>query len=756
MYERLGKFTHEHRWAVIAAWLLAAALLRAAAPAWSDVALDGDLDQLPPDTTTYRATRLNEAAFPHDRTKSQLVVVFAREGEALTPADRQFALATARELEAAAGLPLVDRVWTTETPIIGPTMASPAGHAERIVARLTNDIMAADNIRVLAEVERLIDSRRAAAPAGLEIGVTGSAAVGGDMLRASKESLRNTDRTTIVLVAAALALIYRSVWLIAVPLAAIGVAALVSLDLLALLAGWTRARPESWLDVRVFTTTRIFVVVLLFGAGTDFCLFLIARFRELRAAGASQGEAVAAAVKNVGGAITASAATTIVGLAMMAFADFGKFAYSGPAIAVGLSVALAVCLTLAPALLATGLGRHVSIGVATTHEPWSPFWTRLTDGILRWPAALMAASVVLAAPLAWRGAHTRVTYDIFSELSPGTTSRRGTALLSKHFPPGENGPLTVLASLPHGDLGSDDGRFKIAELNKRLYDLEGVDKVRSLYRPMGEAPGEVSFSLQGFSSLVAASSPLAKETFVSRKPGEDVDVTRLFVVLKDEPFSTAAVDTVERIERALREVRADRDSAWHVATFELLGVTSGVRDLERVTLADRSRLQWLVAAAVLAVILVLLRRPVVCLYLICTVLASYFVTLGLVDLVFGAIDGASYAGLDWKVPLFLFVILVAVGQDYNIYLVTRVFEEQRRHGPQEGLRRAMVQTGGIITSCGVIMAATFASMIAGSLRGMVELGVALSLGILLDTFVVRTALVPAFLALLARRSSTHV
>lgn len=755
MFHRIGRFAHDHRWIVIGAWIVAAIALRVAAPPWRDVARDSDLGELPAHTTTYQAARLNAKAFPDDRTASQIVVAFVRSDQPLTPADRQAALRVAAQLGKLPDLPLVGEVWTEKTPVIGDMLTSPGGHAVQVVARLSNDFMAVDNMRLMGEVERLVDDARREAPAGLEIGISGSAAIGGDLLGAMAESLRNTEWTTIVAVAIALGVIYRSLWLVVVPLGCIAAATLASIDLLALLAKWSQVRGEVWPEFRVYSTTQIFIVVLMFGAGTDFCLFLIARFRELRGEGASQRDAVIEAVGRVGGAITASAMTTIAGLVMMVFSQFGKFTYSGPAIAISLTVALAVCLTLAPALLSTRVGRRVTgeresdslddaVGVNRA-------WVWLANLVTARPGVVLATSLLAAAPLAWYGLGSQVTYDIFSELPRDSTSRRGTELLLRHLPPGEIGPLTILASLPGEDFSSEAGRLKIAELSKRLFDLDGVDKVRSLYRPTGVAPGAVSlFSGRGIASIVASGSPLAEATFVSHAPEVGGSVTRLTAILSDGPFSPAAVETVARIERALAELKAEEDSPWKDAQFEMLGVTSGIRDLERVTIVDRQRIQWLVTAAVFVVILVLLRRPVICVYLIATVLINYLVTLGVVRLILGSIHGADYPGLDWKAPIFLFVILVAVGQDYNIFLVTRVFEEQRRWGPLEGLRRGLVQTGGIITSCGIIMAATFGSMMAGSLPEMAEMGMALALGILLDTFVVRTILVPAFLAILAR------
>lgn len=324
--------------------------------------------------------------------------------------------------------------------------------------------------------------------------------------------------------------------------------------------------------------------------------------------------------------------------------------------------------------------------------------------------------------------------------------------------------MTILVFHEAGGLDdSQPAREKIRRLAQSLYDLQYVDSqghtvrpvtsVRSLVEPLGEPPQRFGF-FSGLRKGLVRGHHRTKSTYLAQSPEYTGKLTRLDVVTRYDPFSAESIRLLDRLEDDLWSLRDDPSSEWRGAEFHFVGTTAGIRDLKRVTTSDLVLIQQLVPIAVLAVLVVLLRRTWISVYLILTVLLGYYVSIGCTEMFFSWLYGETFVGLDWKVPMFLFVILIAVGEDYNIYLVTRVFEEQSKLGPVEGLRVALVRTGGIITSCGVIMAGTFASMTTGTLRATSELGVALAFGVMLDTCVIRTVLVPAFLAILARRAQT--
>ncbi len=545
--------------------------------------------------------------------------------------------------------------------------------------------------------------------------------------------------------------------LVAVPLLTIAASLLVATDVLAQLAVWMSPENWSWSSFRIFKTTKIFIIVVLFGAGTDYCLFLIARCRESVRGGLRPADAVRESLWSVGPALLASALTTVLGLAMMGWSEFGKFSSSGPAIAVGLLVTLAASLTLAPALIrliqvkfAAGLEAFAVLPASAPERSGrrpraARLWQSLARVVTAHPALVLLLSVFLLSPLAIQGWNVPVTYDLVSELRAGRPSRQGMHLLESHFEVGQLAPLTVLVQSNSGDYLSDSGREEIARLGKQLCDLAGVAKVLSLDQPFGDPPGATRlFSSAGLATMAARHNPDVEANFVSVEPHIAGQVARLQVLFHHNPFSAQALETLDRVQQTLLSLKARPQ--WRDTVFEVAGVTAGIHDLREITLSDRHRIQWLVVLAVYVVLLALLRRPLVAAYLILTVLLTYFVTIGATEIVFAGLYGDSYVGIDWKVPIFLFVILVAVGEDYNIYIVTRILEEQPRLGHLAGIRAAVERTGGVVTSCGVIMAGTFIAMTTGTLRGMTELGFALSLGILLDTFVVRTLLVPAFMA----------
>ena len=395
------------------------------------------------------------------------------------------------------------------------------------------------------------------------------------------------------------------------------------------------------------------------------------------------------------------------------------------------------------------------------HDAARPsFWQRVGDALLRRPGAIWLGSVAVMLPFAVFALtqYSNWNYGLVSALPEQTPSVRGTRMLVQHFSPGMTGPITVLFHDAKLDFRSPEGRQALAELTERLQKRKDELKIadlRSAATPTGITPAAREADAQ-----LAALSPSARETLRDRTvaryfsdTGElEGHVARLDVISTLDPLSRVGIGGLNNL---IKELPKELPKAFHNSEIAFIGPTATLSDLQDVTTSDLRRIEILVPAVVLLILILVLRDVFVSLYLIASVLFSYFVTLGLTFAVFWLLDPAGFAGLDWKVPILLFAILVAVGEDYNIFLMTRVHEERERHGPTQGVITALVKTGGIISSCGFIMAGTFASLLSGSLLELRQLGFALAVGVLLDTLVVRPILVPAFLLLIHRPSAVQ-
>jgi putative drug exporter of the RND superfamily len=845
MFHFLGRVVRRAWPLLLAGWALVLLGTWYFAPPWSKVAQDQELAGLPADVPSREAEKLYAEAFPQDKSASNVVVVLHRPGDVgrignppdapdslkddlqfiedvLEPGLRQIAEAEgglayeikptdeplfSDESKPPAPPPqrsIIARIRTPNAPGAGALLVSPDRKALLVVVDLTPEFMSRRNWEVIDKIIDLTNQLRdqGKVPAGLEMAVTGSAVIGRDHSLAELRSIRSTGLLTVLLVAGLLIFIYRAPLLAVIPLATVYLAVQISLNVLGLLAeaGY----------IQIFQGLQIYITILAYGAGVDYCLFLTARYKEELDRGAEPVDAVAGAVGAVGAALAASAATVMFGIAMMTFASFGQFHEAGFAVPLSLLMVLAATLTFSPALLclagrwafwpmkareAAGDGRAAMVG-RFANPPYGVrvalawvfatgwlerIWERLGEVLLRRAGTVWLVAVAVMAPFAVAGGllYNHLSYDVIGNLPADASSVAGTRLLQQHFPAGVVGPIDVLLVAPNVDFRGDQGRALAERLTDRLRDQRqelGLADVRSLTAPLGiTKAAENDFSGLDLPKEERAEGikRAALDHYTAGLGKRTRDATRLELVLDQPPFSEQGIDALGRIEQAVREALPDDvrpDAQLYVA-----GTTASIRDYAAVMQKDRRRIELLVLAAVfviLAVLLllprfvaavkewaagedvfvilvVLLRRFLVPVYLLLSVLFSYYTTLGVAFAVFWLLDPAGFAGIDWKVAIFLFTILIAVGEDYNIFLMTRVDEEQRRHGPLRGITEALDRTGPIISSCGIIMAGTFASLLlSGALTEMKQLGFALAFGVLLDTFIVRPILVPAFLILL--------
>lgn len=758
MFKFLCQLPVRHPWKVCLIWLVFAGGVTIVAPNWQENSHDDDIRFLPPSYASVRGYHLLERAFPQDVFASRVIFAIERADAPLTETDYALidqAVEALQELRRQQPELQISSIVSHREPLMGKRLISADRHCILIQVSLNTPYVAIQTALSVEKAEEVIRPIFSA-PGSPTLHVTGPAGIGRDLLVASARSLDHTTVATIALVIVVLLLIYRSPMLALVPLVTIGVATWVALQVLALVT----LIP----GVQLVNISQVFSIVILFGAGTDYCLFLISRYQEELHAGAPKATALSGSLHAVAGALLASAGTVMVGLGLMGFAEFRKISCAGPVIAIGLAIALAASLTLTPALLSI-LGRRAfwprEINPGLPKAASDATWNRISRFVIHHPVLVLTATLAVMTPFAIIGLKVQPSFRPTGDLSPKSKSVQGVATIARRFPAGESGPITVLLVSP-SDWNTPEGRQQITQLCRGFARIDNVAEVRSLTQPLGQPlpdfatpnppPAHASPTmklLQNFKNDVSAwfATPFrrAQQHYAARVDGLDGGeyVTRLDIVMKSDPFAAESFETLQQIETWLQ---VERPPTVHRA--EVYGVTVYARDMEQIIQRDRLKVNLLVLAGVFVILLVVVRKLWLAVYLLATVLLSYYATLGCTALFSCIWADKPFGVIEWRVPFFLFTILVAIGEDYNILMVTRAFQERLRWGPIEGLRRGLAKTGGTITACGLIMAGTFGTLMIGELGTLVEIGFALALGVILDTFLVRTFLVPAFMLLM--------
>ncbi|WP_255951136.1 MMPL family transporter [Streptomyces odontomachi] len=535
---------------------------------------------------------------------------------------------------------------------------------------------------VTDKIGELREIAAANAPPGVAVEVGGPAGSLTDSV-AVFDGLDSTLLLASGLVVAVLLLItYRSPILWLFPLLAVGFAAVltqVTTYLLAKHAG-----------LPVDPQSAGVLMVLVFGVGTDYALLLIARYREELHRRSDRHEAMRSALGRSGPAILASAGTIAAGLACLAFADINSSRSLGLVGAVGVVCGFLAMVTVLPALLVIA-GRWVFWPFVPHHGTPArrprTVWSRIATAVARRPrwSWMMSGAVAGVLALSAAGIDMGLTQaQTFQDTPESVVAQEH---ISAHYPSGASDPAKIVTSAG-----------KAAEVRAAAAAVEGVARIEN-----------------------------------SGDPTRDGRLVMLSVVLRDAPDSQAAKDTIDDLRAAVHRVQG--------ADALVGGTTAQTLDTQRAADRDLTTVIPIVLLVVLGVLIWLLRALVAPLLLLATVVLSYVAALGASNLLFEHVLG--FAGVDWSIPLLGFVFLVALGNDYNIFLMHRVKEETARLGHTHGVLEGLTSTGGVITAAGVVLAATFSIFAGLPLVTMAQMGVLVGVGVLLDTFLVRTVLVPA-------------
>ena len=668
---RRTKFT------VIGVWLLIAIAVAPLSGKFEDAQKNDPIDYLPGSAESVEALEALED-FP-SADQADAITVFRRE-RGLTAADRS----AIEQTRAALDDERLEGVGKTSDPVVsadGTTalLSTPIDTAGGDTAASERLVDATDDIK--GELERL--------PAGLDAEVTGPAGFSADAIDVFGNINGTLLLATAGLVLLLLVAIYRSPIFWAIPFFTVLLAE-------ASARGFGYLLAEA--GVTINGQSGGILPVLVFGAGTDYALLIVSRYREELRHHTDKHDAIRVTLQHAGPVVLASGLTVMAALLTLSFAEVNGTAGLGPVGAMGVGLAMISMLTMLPALLAL-CGRRAfwpyipRVGSTGTDESHG-LWRTVADAVGRGPRRVWVGTTALLVVLAIG------LVQLNGDLTSGNGFRddvgaiQGQALLEQGFPAGGSAPTEVIVT--------------------------DRDKVADVRAALAEAPG------------VAAVSPDEE-----RGPTG----TKLEATLDRDPLSTAAFDLIPGVRETVHAVAGDAALVG--------GATAAEHDLRESAARDNLVVVPIALLVVFLILAALLRAVTAPLVLVGTVVLSFLAALGIGTFFFENVFG--FPGIDPSMPLFAFVFLVALGIDYNIFLMARVREETLTHGTRNGTIRGLAVTGAVITSAGLVLAGTFSVLAVVPLVFLTELGFVVAVGVLIDTFLVRSLLVPALVLELGDR-----
>lgn len=589
---------------------------------------------------------------------------------------------------------------------VSPALPSEDGRAVQAFIPIDGDAELSDATTALG------DELRAAVPDGITVYITGPAGFTADLAAGFAGIDGLLLGVALLAVLVILVLVYRSFLLPLVVLSTSLFALCV-----ALLVVWWLAK---WEILLLSGQTQGILFILVIGAATDYALLFVARFREELRVAQDKGVALLAAWKGSVEPIVASGGTVIAGLLCLLLSDLKSNSTLGPVAAIGIVFAMLSALTLLPSLLLL-FGRAVFWPRRPRFEPevvaeehgmrTTGLWARLSGLIKKRPRVIWIATTLVL--LAGAAGVTQLDAQGVpqSDLVLGASEARdGQVALGEHFPGGSGSPVSVIV---------DEDRLQ--DTADVLLASDGIDGVT--VTAADSLSGSAPVTADGITAVGPPGTPAPEPTTVDGQ-------VLLQGTLTDAADSAAAASTV-------RELRGELDDLGAVVG----GVTATSIDTNDASIHDRNLIIPVILVVIMIILMLLLRSILAPVLLILTTVLSFGTAMGVSALVFNGVF--DFPGADPAVPLYGFVFLVALGIDYNIFLMTRVREESKQHGTREGILRGLSITGGVITSAGLVLAATFAALSVIPILFLVQLAFIVAFGVLLDTFVVRSLLVPA-------------